>query len=64
MPAPNSDGFVKSPSVRLGGLRFTFVVAAYLVSTPLSSVPLGAGLRALHLMEGHGDLFPTLPSQF
>jgi len=30
----NSDGFVKSPSA---ALRFTFVVAAYLVSTPLSS---------------------------
>jgi hypothetical protein len=34
MPAPNSDGFVKSPSA---ALRFTFVVAAYLVSTPHSS---------------------------
>jgi len=31
----NIDGFVKSPSVPLGaGLRFTFVVVAYLVSTP------------------------------
>jgi hypothetical protein len=29
-----SDGFVKSPSA---ALRFTLVVAAYLVSTPLSS---------------------------
>jgi len=28
------DGFAKSPSA---ALRFTFVVAAYLVSTPLSS---------------------------
>jgi hypothetical protein len=28
------DGFVKSPSA---ALRITFVVAAYLVSTPLSS---------------------------
>jgi hypothetical protein len=36
------DGFVKSPS---GALRFTFVVAAYLVSTPLSSglAPLAFG---------------------
>ncbi|MCX5909085.1 MAG: hypothetical protein NTY64_18430 [Deltaproteobacteria bacterium] len=42
-----NDDFVKSPSVPLGaGLHFTFVVAAYLVSTPRSSVPLGAGLRA------------------
>jgi hypothetical protein len=30
----NPDGLVKSPSA---ALRFTFVVAAYLVSTPLSS---------------------------
>ena len=30
----NRDGFVKSPSA---ALRFTFVVAAYLVSTPHSS---------------------------
>ncbi|MBU1206507.1 MAG: hypothetical protein KKH04_06215 [Proteobacteria bacterium] len=30
----NFDGFVKSPSA---ALRFTFVVAAYLVSTPHSS---------------------------
>jgi hypothetical protein len=30
----NIDGLVKSPSA---ALRFTFVVAAYLVSTPLSS---------------------------
>jgi hypothetical protein len=33
-----NDGFAKSPSVPLGaGLRFTFVAAAYLVSTPRSS---------------------------
>jgi hypothetical protein len=38
------DGFVKSPCP---ALRFTFVVAEYLVSTPHSSVSLGAGLRAL-----------------
>ncbi|MCX5909049.1 MAG: hypothetical protein NTY64_18225, partial [Deltaproteobacteria bacterium] len=42
---PNSDGFVKSPSA---ALRFTFVVAAYFVSTPHSSgfarrVPRNAG---------------------
>ncbi|MCX5906851.1 MAG: hypothetical protein NTY64_06610 [Deltaproteobacteria bacterium] len=39
----NHDGFVKSPSA---ALRFTFVAAAYHPSTPHSSVPLGAGLRA------------------
>jgi hypothetical protein len=44
------DGFVKIP---FAALRFTFVAAAYLLSTPHSS-----GLRALHL-----KLF-TLPSQF
>ncbi|MFH1757449.1 MAG: hypothetical protein ABH969_05335 [Pseudomonadota bacterium] len=32
--APKVDGFVKSPSA---ALRFTFVVAAYLDSTPHSS---------------------------
>ncbi|MFH1758139.1 MAG: hypothetical protein ABH969_08830 [Pseudomonadota bacterium] len=34
MDTAKLDGFVKSPSA---ALRFTFVVAAYLVSTPLSS---------------------------
>ncbi|MCX5907999.1 MAG: hypothetical protein NTY64_12670 [Deltaproteobacteria bacterium] len=37
------DGFVKSPSA---ALRFIFVAAAYHPSTPHSSVPLRAGLRA------------------
>jgi len=31
---PKTDGFVKSPSA---ALRFTLLIAAYLVSTPLSS---------------------------
>ncbi|MCX5909461.1 MAG: hypothetical protein NTY64_20400, partial [Deltaproteobacteria bacterium] len=37
------DGFVKSPSA---ASRFTFVATAYHPSTPHSSVPLRAGLRA------------------
>jgi hypothetical protein len=48
--APNFAGFVKSPSA---ALRFTFVFAAYLVSTLTPQV-----LRALHT-----ELF-ALPSQF
>jgi len=46
----NYDGFVKSPSA---ALRFTFVVAAYLVVRLSPQL-----LRALHM-----ELF-TLPSQF